>query len=196
VGLFEDYVSIKPKTFMKTKNLVRIIFSLAVISLYSCNKPQVGFFHNTYKPYVKHEKPVKDNAAEETFIVKNNLSKPEEKIIKQEGSAVIDNPVGFSKQPSVSESKTKTEEPVLSADKLTTQEKRAIKKDIRAELKKLKSNDTEINAILLVIIAILLPPVAVLLVDGLSGPFWLSILLTLLFYLPGLIYALYRIFKD
>ncbi|MFL5731419.1 MAG: YqaE/Pmp3 family membrane protein [Cytophagaceae bacterium] len=49
---------------------------------------------------------------------------------------------------------------------------------------------------LLVILAILIPPVAVLLVDGLKGPFWLDILLTLLFYVPGLIYALYRIFKD
>lgn len=53
-----------------------------------------------------------------------------------------------------------------------------------------------ISTLLLVIVAILLPPVAVLLVDGLGGPFLLSILLTLLFYVPGLIYALWRIFRQ
>ncbi|WP_037573732.1 YqaE/Pmp3 family membrane protein [Sporocytophaga myxococcoides] len=49
---------------------------------------------------------------------------------------------------------------------------------------------------MLVIIAILIPPLAVALVDGIHGPFWLSILLTILFYIPGLIYAIYRIYKN
>ncbi|MBX9852254.1 MAG: YqaE/Pmp3 family membrane protein [Cytophagaceae bacterium] len=56
-------------------------------------------------------------------------------------------------------------------------------------------NETGLGKVVLVIIAILLPPLAVALVDGLTGPFWLSIVLTLLFYLPGLIYALFRIFR-
>jgi uncharacterized membrane protein YqaE (UPF0057 family) len=51
--------------------------------------------------------------------------------------------------------------------------------------------DGNINTLLLVIIAILLPPLAVGLHDrGLSTRFWISLLLTLLFYIPGLIYAL------
>lgn len=54
----------------------------------------------------------------------------------------------------------------------------------------------ETNTILLVILAILLPPVAVLLVDGFGGPFLLSILLTLLGFLPGIIYALWRISRS
>lgn len=53
-----------------------------------------------------------------------------------------------------------------------------------------------IALLLLIIIAILLPPLAVLLVDGLSLSFLLSIILWLLFYIPGLIYALYVIFRD
>jgi uncharacterized membrane protein YqaE (UPF0057 family) len=47
------------------------------------------------------------------------------------------------------------------------------------------------NTLLLVILAILLPPLAVALHEGgINGKFWLSLLLTLLFWIPGVIYAL------
>lgn len=47
------------------------------------------------------------------------------------------------------------------------------------------------NTVLLVILAILLPPLAVALHEhGINGKFWLALLLTLLFFLPGVIYAL------
>uniref|UniRef100_A0A7N0TTL9 Uncharacterized protein n=1 Tax=Kalanchoe fedtschenkoi TaxID=63787 RepID=A0A7N0TTL9_KALFE len=42
-----------------------------------------------------------------------------------------------------------------------------------------------------VILAILLPPVGVLLRYGLGVQFWICLLLTILGYLPGIIYALY-----
>lgn len=45
------------------------------------------------------------------------------------------------------------------------------------------------------IFAIILPPVGVLLQVGLSGAFWLNILLTLLGYIPGIIHAVYIILK-
>ena len=47
-----------------------------------------------------------------------------------------------------------------------------------------------------IIFAILLPPVGVLLEVGFKGHFWLNILLTLLGYIPGIIHALYVIFKH
>jgi uncharacterized membrane protein YqaE (UPF0057 family) len=47
-----------------------------------------------------------------------------------------------------------------------------------------------------IIFAILLPPVGVFLEVGLSGHFWLNILLTLLGYVPGIIHALYVILKH
>ena len=56
-----------------------------------------------------------------------------------------------------------------------------------------KASGTEVstNTILLVILAILLPPLAVALHENaINGKFWLDLLLTLLFYLPGMIYAL------
>lgn len=48
------------------------------------------------------------------------------------------------------------------------------------------------NKLLLVIIAILLPPLAVGLRDGIGASFWINILLTLVgFYVLGLLHALY-----
>jgi uncharacterized membrane protein YqaE (UPF0057 family) len=47
-----------------------------------------------------------------------------------------------------------------------------------------------------ILFAILLPPVGVFLEVGLSGHFWLNILLTLLGYVPGIIHALYVILKH
>lgn len=47
-----------------------------------------------------------------------------------------------------------------------------------------------------IIIAILLPPLGVFLQVGLGGHFWLSILLTLLGYVPGLIHAIWIIAKK
>lgn len=47
-----------------------------------------------------------------------------------------------------------------------------------------------------IIAAILLPPLGVFLKRGLGWSFVLSILLTLLAYLPGLIYALYIVLRD
>ncbi|TKB51060.1 YqaE/Pmp3 family membrane protein [Ferrimonas sediminicola] len=47
------------------------------------------------------------------------------------------------------------------------------------------------DKLLLSVIAILLPPVAVFLHRGMGGPLLLNILLCLLFYLPGILHALW-----
>jgi len=46
------------------------------------------------------------------------------------------------------------------------------------------------NKVLLIILAILLPPLAVYLKKGVKKDFWINLILTLLFYLPGIIHAL------
>lgn len=51
------------------------------------------------------------------------------------------------------------------------------------------------NQLLYVIIAILLPPVAVFLKKGLGGALILNIILCLLFWIPGLIHALWVVLK-
>lgn len=46
------------------------------------------------------------------------------------------------------------------------------------------------DQILLIILAILLPPLAVYLAKGIGTEFWIDLILTLLFWIPGIIYAL------
>ncbi len=62
-------------------------------------------------------------------------------------------------------------------------------KEYKAEKK--AGSEPSTNTVLLAILAILLPPLAVYLHEGtINGKFWLSLLLTLLFWIPGVIYAL------
>ncbi len=51
------------------------------------------------------------------------------------------------------------------------------------------------NLIIKYICAVLLPPVGVFLEKGLGTEFWLDLLLTLLVFIPGIIYAVYIIFN-
>ena len=53
----------------------------------------------------------------------------------------------------------------------------------------------EEQKLLLIIIAILLPPLAVGLKAGVGGHLVLSIILTLLFWLPGVLHAVYVVLK-
>jgi len=48
--------------------------------------------------------------------------------------------------------------------------------------------------IIAAIVAILLPPLGVFLVRGLGRDFWIAIVLTLIFFLPGLLFAWFVIF--
>lgn len=56
--------------------------------------------------------------------------------------------------------------------------------------------DQDTNKLLLVIIAILLPPVAVGLKRGIGGALILNIVLTLLLWIPGFLHALYVVLND
>jgi uncharacterized membrane protein YqaE (UPF0057 family) len=69
---------------------------------------------------------------------------------------------------------------------------REAKKELKAYKNQQKNGaEPSTNTTLLVILAILLPPLAVYLHQGeINSKFWISLLLTLLFWLPGVIYAL------
>ena len=54
--------------------------------------------------------------------------------------------------------------------------------------------DPRVMDIFKAIAAIILPPLGVALEVGLSGAFWLNVLLTLFGFVPGVIHALYIIF--
>jgi len=69
-------------------------------------------------------------------------------------------------------------------------------KEYRADKKAGKSKK-ETDQTLLIILCILLPPLAVYLKeDEINSKFWISILLTLLFWIPGIIYALLVVFDE
>lgn len=80
---------------------------------------------------------------------------------------------------------------------LSHHEKKMKLKEVNKQVREYKKqkrdgkDDSGVSTLLLVIIAILLPPLAVALHEGgINSRFWIDLLLTLLFYLPGLIYAL------
>jgi len=73
--------------------------------------------------------------------------------------------------------------------KLRVKEAKKQVKDFKKEKKSNKSANVEMW--LLIVLAILLPPLAVYLHQGeINGKFWLSILFWFLFIIPGVIYAL------
>ncbi|MCA9304074.1 MAG: YqaE/Pmp3 family membrane protein [Phycisphaerales bacterium] len=55
--------------------------------------------------------------------------------------------------------------------------------------------DTGVPTIVLVILAFFLPPLAVGLKVGVTGQFWINLILSLLFWLPGFIHALVVVLK-
>lgn len=85
---------------------------------------------------------------------------------------------------------------------LTKSERRYRIRQVKEELKAFKlakkaGKETDTNTLLLVILAILLPPLAVYLHQGeINSKFWISLLLTLIFWLPGIVYALIVILGD
>lgn len=68
---------------------------------------------------------------------------------------------------------------------------REAKKQLKEFKKQKRNGEGSTNKVLLIILAIILPPLAVYLHQGeVNSKFWISLLLTLLFWIPGVIYAL------
>ncbi len=122
---------------------------------------------------------------------------------------VVDHPILFTFNPAITPAPTFvipfvpiTNTPVSVKDALkefkntSHNEKKERIKAVKASLKDYKANkkagnEPSTNQLLLVILAILLPPLAVYLHQGeVNNKFWISLLLTLIFWLPGVIYAL------
>ena len=85
---------------------------------------------------------------------------------------------------------------------LTKKERKERIKEVKKQLKSFKKEKkagraSNVDTVVLVILAILLPPLAVYLHQGeINSKFWIALLLTLLFWLPGVIYALIVVLGD
>lgn len=81
-------------------------------------------------------------------------------------------------------------------ENLSRKEKKERIREVKNELKAFKAarkagKESDTNTLLLVLVAILLPPLAVYLYEGeINNRFWIDLILTLLGWLPGVIYAL------
>jgi uncharacterized membrane protein YqaE (UPF0057 family) len=78
---------------------------------------------------------------------------------------------------------------------LSRVDRKAKLKEVKSLMKAYKANKANAtgstDTVLLAILAILLPPLAVYLHEGTTNStFWISVLLTLLFWIPGVIFAL------
>jgi uncharacterized membrane protein YqaE (UPF0057 family) len=78
---------------------------------------------------------------------------------------------------------------------LSRVDRKAKLKEVKSLMKEYKANKASAtpstDKVLLAILSILLPPLAVYLHEGTTnGTFWISVLLTLLFWIPGVIFAL------
>ncbi|MEM8528353.1 MAG: YqaE/Pmp3 family membrane protein [Bacteroidota bacterium] len=52
---------------------------------------------------------------------------------------------------------------------------------------------TSSRSLISIIVTVFLPPLGVAMHEGITSRFWISLVLTLLFFIPGLIYSLYVI---
>lgn len=80
------------------------------------------------------------------------------------------------------------------------EERKELKSSLRNEWRQFKKqrkdgSEADVSTLLLTLIALILPPLAVYLHQGaINSKFWISLLLTLLIWVPGVIYALLVIF--
>ena len=103
---------------------------------------------------------------------------------------------GTASVPIITPEETIRQEAMKEWNSLSAKQKRERYKAVKQEIKKYRKEKRRTGAadtdtLLLVILAILLPPLAIYLHQGeINNKFWLGLILTLLFWVPGIIYAL------
>lgn len=195
---------------MKFRNLLNLVLLLIVGQLlFACNSAEYyKFAPQKPEAYNKAKaKPATAPQEEAPSLSVIALEAADEKATKQaeepvlEANAAATAPVIIPKktvkaveikEAATPEVKTVTEAEALEMAKerlanMTKAEKKEFKKEVKEAFKQDRVGRTSIVEIIL---AILLPPLAVFLHDGIGTSFWISIILTLLFWLPGVIYAL------
>jgi uncharacterized membrane protein YqaE (UPF0057 family) len=181
------------------KTALQLLGAFICISLFSCTSYRNGDFSKIKYLDKNHVKYNKSNSDEDLRAKKEKQGlKPVEKTIFNEQTA--ENLLGPDLTANVSgdnyfvenvivnkeiQNKVINPEDILSFSTLKRNKRiNAFKRPYD----KYKTQD--VPSIIKVILAIFIPPLAVFLHRGLASEFWISLILTLLFVLPGIIYAL------
>ncbi len=187
---------------MKKSALLFSLIFFAALFLSSCAHRNItiekrhygnGYYvHTTGK--IHHDKTVK---SEDAVALQENQAMEEKagvSISKNEEVAKVTTPAGSSEKKN---GKTKH----ATAKEVVAEPIRAIEKNTAAsaplepvqQVGKKKSTPSaadDVDMVLIVILCFLLPPLAVYLSEGLTTNFWIDVILTILFFLPGIIFAL------
>jgi uncharacterized membrane protein YqaE (UPF0057 family) len=188
---------------MKKTAFTLSAFFIAVLFFASCSSENLVIQKRHYgKGYYVHangKREINNTVKAETVALSESpvsTTENPETFIAQETSTNKSQTVS-AKAPAITKhnTKIKSSSPLTTvADQKASIEKSASAKNkasVRAAAKKENhSAGGDVNAVLLIILCILLPPVAVYLVDGIGTSFWIDLILTLLFFLPGIIFAL------
>lgn len=197
----------------KVKSSVISIFASALLLMFmaSCSSNEMAFHKRKYQPWfashhTKLDKKADQVVAEEAVTVasesSNQTSTSDEIVLENTAynEVVVENNVAEN---------TKSEIVATPKRKAVTRAVKLAKSDnvvreietvfaANEEPKKLMEDQSEddIEMILYIILAIIFPPLAVFLIHGLETEFWLSLILTILGYVPGQIYAIYLVLKK
>ncbi|MCP2044960.1 YqaE/Pmp3 family membrane protein [Pontibacter sp. HSC-36F09] len=193
---------------MKIRSLLNLVFVLVAAQLmFACSSAKYyEFAGHKQAPYNDMKKPApKQEVAPKISLSEVAMAAAEEKAtekavaepVLEASAAVPAAPVAPAPKvapiaPVAAEEVTVTEAEALAMAKerlasMTKAEKKEFKREIREALKQDRGGDL---SIIKIILAVLLPPLAVFLHVGIGTQFWISLILTLLFWIPGVIYAL------
>ncbi|WP_299708759.1 YqaE/Pmp3 family membrane protein [uncultured Pontibacter sp.] len=194
---------------MKIRSLLNLVFVLIAAQLmFACSSTKYyEFAGHKQAPYNDMKKPAAEKAvAPEISLSEVALAAAEEKATEKEAEEpVLEASVAVSAKPAAPAPKvapiapvaveevtiTEAEAMAMAKERLasmTKAEKKEFKKEVREALMQDRSGSGV--SIIKIILAVLLPPLAVFLHVGIGTQFWISLILTLLFWIPGVIYAL------
>lgn len=195
---------------MKLRSLLNLVVVMVVAQLlFACSSAKYYEFA-AHKQPAYHElkkKPAEKEVAPETSLTEVALAAAEEKAVAKTApepvlEASIAKPAAVAAPKPViapvaavapAEKAAVTEAEALAMAKeriasMTKAERKEFKKEVREALKQDRRGGGA--NVIEIILAILLPPLAVFLHDGIGTSFWISIILWLLGIIPGIIYAL------
>jgi uncharacterized membrane protein YqaE (UPF0057 family) len=206
--VYVNFLTILNPTTMNIKHLLKLLTVLLVSQLMlGCGSPEYYQFA-AHKPEafnkVKEKSPQvnEDKTAEPTLAqiaieaAAKNAADNTEPVL--EASLDIKKQKFVPKSSLVKESLPASENIVTEAEALAIAKERLAnmskteKKDFKKHLKEAVKQDRRGSnaSIVEIVLAILIPPLAVFLHDGIGTSFWINIILTLLFVIPGIIHAL------